>query len=397
MCTKEGRLRVERDTATRWKSGLVDSIDTPALVYDEQKLMDLLDHGLACRETAGFKLLYAVKASALSDVLLYLSPKVDGFAVSSLFEARLLRSLSPGSALHLTTPGLRPDEILELGELCEFVALNSVGQLERFGASLAQRTSLGIRLNTRVSSVTDRRYDPCSPKSKLGIPIEEATAVFTSFPAEIDGIHIHTNADSSDFGELLANVEVLVSSLPEGLELSWVNLGGGYLFENSPDVGPLIEAVNLVQERFGAEVYLEPGAGLVRSGGYLVSSVLDVFDVDGSRIAVLDTTVNHMPEVLEFNYSPDVLGQEENGLFEYILAGSTCLAGDVFGTYRFPERLRVGAKVVFEDAGAYTLTKAHRFNGVNLPEVGILGADGEYRVLKVFDFTDFAAHWMTNG
>ena len=108
-------MLVERDTATRWEAGLIDKIDTPALVYDEQRLKSLLDKGLACREIAGFKLLYAVKASALSDVLLHLSPQVDGFAVSSLFEARLVRSLSPGSELHLTTPGIRPDEISEVG------------------------------------------------------------------------------------------------------------------------------------------------------------------------------------------------------------------------------------------------------------------------------------------
>ena len=390
-------MLVERDTATRWEVGLVDRIDTPAIVYDEQRLKDLLANGLACREAAGFKLLYAVKATALSDVLLHLSPSVDGFAVSSLFEARLLRSLSPSSELHLTTPGIRPDEIPELGDLCEFIALNSVGQLERFGVALAQKTSLGIRVNTRVSSVPDRRYDPCGPSSKLGIPIEQATAVLTSFPTNLDGLHIHTNADSIDFGELLANVEVLIQSLPDGLQLKWVNLGGGYLFEDAPDLAPLIQAVHLVQESFGAEVFLEPGAGLVRSSGFLVGSVLDIFDVDGSRIAVLDTTVNHMPEVLEFNYSPDVLGQREDGLFEYTLAGSTCLAGDIFGTYRFAEPLGVGAKVVFEDAGAYTLAKAHRFNGVNLPMVGIIGADGEYRARKTYDFPDFASHWMTNG
>ena len=390
-------MLVERDTATRWEAGLVDSIGTPALVYDEQRLITLLDSALAYREAAGFKLLYAVKASALPDVLLHLAPKLDGFAVSSLFEARLLRNLSPASELHLTTPGIRPDEISELGDLCEFIVLNSVGQLERFGVALGQRTSLGIRVNTRISSVSDSRYDPCSPRSKLGIPIEEVPAVLTSFPTEIDGIHIHTNADSSDFGELLANVEVLIESLPKRLPLTWVNLGGGYLFENDPDLSPLIQAVHLVQESFGAEVYLEPGAGLVRSGGFLIGSVLDLIDVDGSRIAVLDTTVNHMPEVLEFNYSPDVLGQQENGLFEYTLAGSTCLAGDIFGTYRFAEPLALGSKVIFEEAGAYTLAKAHRFNGVNLPEVGIVGTDGTYRSRKTYDFHDFAAHWMTSG
>ena len=54
---------------------------------------------------------------------------------------------------------------------------------------------------------------------------------------------------------------------------------------------------------------MNQGQDLVRAAGYLIASVLDIFDVNGKRIAVLDTTINHMPEVLEFDYQPDVLGQ----------------------------------------------------------------------------------------
>ena len=80
-----------------------------------------------------------------------------------------------------------------------------------------------------------------------------------------------------------------------------------------------------------------------------------------------------------------------------MLAGSTCLAGDVFGTYRFPEPLAVGQKIAFEGAGAYTLVKAHRFNGMNLPQVGMLNCDGQYRVVKTFGYGDFASYWDTSS
>ena len=32
--------------------------------------------------------------------------------------------------------------------------------------------------------------------------------------------------------------------------------------------------------------------------------------------------------------------------------------------------MKVGDRVVFEEVGAYSLAKAHRFNGINLPRVG---------------------------
>ena len=391
----EEQLLVRQETSNRLSPELVETTETPALIYDQRKLETLLDSGLTAQQRAGCKLLYAVKATALLDVLRHLAPRIDGFAVSSLFEARFVLRHFPGSEIHFTTPGIRSDEVAELSALCEFVSLNSRTQVERYGTVFGQRSSVGIRINTRISTVADQRYDPCRPSSKLGIPIEEVATVLTSLPAPIEGLHIHTNADSTDFGELLTNVQVLIKAIPEWIELKWVNLGGGYLFEDVP-LDPLIQAADLVQTRFGAEVFLEPGAGLVRGAGFLVASILDIFDVDGSRIVVLDTTVNHMPEVLEFNYRPDVIGQQEDGLFEYILAGSTCLAGDVFGTYRFTEPLEVGGKIVFEEAGAYTLAKAHRFNGINLPEVGVLSADGQYRVCKTFTYQDFTEYWMTN-
>ena len=142
----------------------------------------------------------------------------------------------------------------------------------------------------------------------------------------IRGLHIHTNADSADLGELEANVRALCEHLPTDLRVDWVNLGGGYLFDELPSLEQLINLITTVKKRFGAEVFIEPGAAFVRNAAMLVSQVIDLFEVDGEKVAVLDTSVNHLPEVLEFNYQPEVLGQSNGSGYDYILAGSTCLA-----------------------------------------------------------------------
>ena len=90
------------------------------------------------------------------------------------------------------------------------------------------------------------------------------------------------------------------------------------------------------------------------------------------------------------------MGQIDDGPFEYVLAGATCLSGDIFGTYNLPVALEVGQRIVFEEAGAYSLAKAHRFNGINLPEVGMLDHDGRYRVVKTFTYEDFVSYWNAN-
>ncbi len=355
-----------------------------------------MEQAVATCEDAGCKLLYAVKAMPFLYLLRQLSSRINGFAISSPFEARFVTDHFPESQLHFTSPGVRLDEVPAIRSLCGFVSANSRSQVELFGTRSNWNGSLGIRVNTRVSSVLDSRYDPCRPSSKLGIPVEEVEEVYRSNRYAIEGLHIHTNADSTDFGQLLTNVEVLIDALSGKIPVRWVNLGGGYLFEDAL-VAPLLQAANLVRRTFGAEIFVEPGAGLVRSAGFLVASVLDILCVDGSRIAILDTTVNHMPEVLEFNYQPDVVSQDDEGEFSYILAGRTCLAGDIFGSYQFADPLDVGDKVVFEDAGAYSLVKAHRFNGVNLPQVGVLSNDGSYRVTKTFTYSDFESCWKTNA
>ena len=362
---------------------------TPAFVYEEARLRELGSVASSIRRAADAKVLYAVKAAALPDVLETLAPSLDGFSVSSLFEARLVHELHPDSPLHLTTPGLRADEIDELGELCDFVSFNSASQLARYGRRVSERASVGLRVNTRVSRVLDARYDPARPHSKLGVPIERLAAALASSPVPIDGLHIHTNADSEDLTELVENVNSLVDAVGPDRRFAWVNLGGGYLIEAVVSLDPLVEAVTMARERLAASVFLEPGAALVRSAGYLVASVIDLFEADAQTIVVLDTSVNHMPEVLEFDYQPDVVGQADDGRHEYILAGCTCLAGDLFGNYRFAEPLAVGSRVVFPDAGAYSLVKAHRFNGVNLPDVYIATPDGETKLRKRFSFNDF--------
>ena len=374
---------------------MLGKIETPALVFDQPELESLLGLGLIAREKAGVSVLYAIKALALLDVLEVFSPHLDGFAVSSPFEARFIRDYLPGAKTHFTSPGIRPKEISELGTLCDFISANSRAQLQSLSGAIGSTTSLGIRVNTKISNVPDCRYDPSRIGSKLGISLDQVPELLADSPTVVEGLHFHTNSDSRDFSQLLDNVVALTDAIPKWPGVKWVNLGGGYLLEGV-SLDPLVEAAELIRARFGAEVFIEPGAGLVRAAGYLMGSVLDTFEVDGKRIAVLDTTINHMPEVLEFDYQPDVVGQLDDGPFEYVLAGSTCLAGDIFGTYRLPTPLELGQRVVFKEAGAYSLAKAHRFNGVNLPQVGMLDREGQYRVSKTFDYRDFVSYWKTN-
>ena len=79
----------------------------------------------------------------------------------------------------------------------------------------------------------------------------------------------------------------------------------------------------------------------------------------------------------------------EGGRHTYMVAGRTCLAGDIFGTYRFPEKLQVGSLIPFADAAGYTLVKKNWFNGVPMPSIVVRRLDGKVEVVKTFDYEDY--------
>jgi carboxynorspermidine decarboxylase len=386
----EQLLTVGRPGTPGWTA----SIGTPAFVFDERPMLATAKLVDQLRRKTGIRVLYAVKAMSVLDVMRRLSSYVDGFTVASLFDARLAREVvGQDGFVSICTPGFAEREMAEIGDLCNHVVLNSLGHLERFRHRLDGRTRIGLRINPQVSYVHDKRYDPSRRYSKLGVEIGYLTEALRKNPDllnGLDGILFHTNCDGEDFGPLQTIVELLVEKLPHVLEkISWINLGGGYLITDRSDFSPLESAAKLLLDRFRLAVFIEPGAAFVRRSGNLVGSVVDIIPTEGPAVAVLDTSVNHAPEVFEYELVPKVIGSTEDGPYRYILAGNTCLAGDIFGEYKLPYPLEIGSRVVFANMGAYTLVKSHTFNGQNLPSLYWITSDGEVLLRRSYYYTDY--------
>jgi carboxynorspermidine decarboxylase len=302
-------------------------------------------------------------------------PQLAGFSASSLFETLLARHVvGPQVEVQVTSPGLRDRDCTELAQHCDAISFNSLSQCARLCGYFAHRR-MGLRVNPQISQIDDRRFNPCRKHSKLGEPASNLKQL-KALPPGISGIHFHNNCEADDFSGLKPTIERLQCEIPHILaQISWINLGGGYGWCAPEAVSQLIEATALLKSTAVQDIYIEPGKGLVRDGGIFVASVVDLIDSDGRSVAVLDTSVNHMPEILEYGDLPDIEPEvlpdrgdlPEGEGFGYVLAGSTCLAGDLFGTYEFAEPLAIGSRVMFPAMGAYSLVKAHMFNGQPLP------------------------------
>ena len=262
-------------------------------------------------DEAACQLLYSPKACSLAPVLEIISESVDGFGCSSPFELELIRRKSrPGQSIHLVSPLLEAETLRPMGGRLDYVTLNSMTQWARLRGKISPKTQTGIRVNPQLSFLNDQRYDPCRPHSKLGVPIHQL-AELAGDPtlAGISGLHFHTNCDATDFASLLATVRHIQDHLGKFLEgISWVNMGGGYMFNEAADYGDFFQAVEIFREKHGLQVFIEPGAAMVRRAGSIEASVHDLFDSDEAQVAILMGSQSDWPTLSHAAATLDTLG-----------------------------------------------------------------------------------------
>lgn len=349
-------------------------MQTPAFLIDTHQCIARLKLFTDLRQETRFKLLYSIKSLSEPALLESMLPYLDGFCVSSAHEAKLVRDLINAHAadgkheVHLSTPGLREDQLNELVRDCDVINFNSETQRARFASGLIEQVGLGLRLNPERSFLEDDRYDPCRPFSKLGVPLDRVGAL-----TGISGVHFHTMFNGENIAPLIETLKIITASLGDQLiSLDWINLGGGYVFTEKKQLSEFEALVSDLIDKYDLTVYFEPGKGIVDHAGSLHTRVIDLFERNGKNIAVLDTSVVHLPEVFEYQTSPKIQQANNNGTWQCILAGCSCKSGDVFGEYRFEEPLHIGSEVVIKEVGAYSIVKASRFNGIALPEIIVI-------------------------
>ena len=183
-------------------------IDTPAFIINEATLKTNLNTLEQLRKQSGCRVLYAMKALPCSRVLEIAKPFVDGFSVSSLFEAQLARDvLGKEGEVHLTTPSLIAQELYELTTLCSHINFNSLSHHALYAPIAQTQAQIGMRVNPKLSFLTDERFDPCRPYSKLGVDIDTLWQSNHLEEKEIHGLHFHTVFSAKDFTPLLKTVE----------------------------------------------------------------------------------------------------------------------------------------------------------------------------------------------
>lgn len=369
----------------------INRIPTPCYVLDEEALLQNLAILDSVKKNTGCKIIMALKGFAMFSVFPIIRQYLDGVAASSLDEARLGFEKF-GGEVHVCAPAYIESEFEELIDYSDHIIFNSFSQWKLYKPIIRRNNKMvacGIRINPEHSEVKVPIYDPCSPFSRLGVSKEYFKEEETD---GITGLHFHNlcELNSDSLARTLKAVEDKFGSFFH--RIKWINFGGGHhITRKDYDQDLLCSLITDFKKRYSLEVYLEPGEAIALNAGVLETSVLDIIH-NKMNIAILDTSAAaHMPDVLEMPYRPVITGAGLPGKYPntYRLGGMTCLAGDIIGDYSFPEPLKRGSRLVFEDMAHYTMVKNNTFNGVRLPSIAIRKSSDEVVIVRKFGYEDY--------
>lgn len=373
-------------------------LPTPCYLLDEARLRHNGEILLGVQQRTGCKILLAQKAFSNFNCYPLLAPYLAGTEASGLYESRLGKEELPEKENHVFCAAYRADEFEELLQYADHIVFNSPHQLEKFGLrAKAAGKSIGLRINPEHSTQDGHEiYDPCASGSRLGTTRAQWDAAVEKAPALpdlLDGLHFHTlcEQDSDALAETLSAVEERFGDLLP--RMKWLNFGGGHhITRPNYDLNTLEACIVSMQEKYGVQVYLEPGEAWALNAGYLVTTVLDTLQNGETNLAILDMSAAcHTPDVIEMPYRPPLLDAGEAGekVVTVRLGGPTCLAGDVVGDYSFDAPLSEGERLIFGDMAIYSTCKNNTFNGMPLPDIWVLTETGETVRLAHFGYQDF--------
>ena len=403
------------------------ALKTPYYLLDEAAIVANMQIIARLCELSGAKALLALKCFATWGVFDVMEPYLHGTTSSSLNEVRLGYETFGNNSddnnnnvnnqnkkeTHAYSVAYSADEIDEVLSYADKIIFNSISQLNAFkGRAAAKNIPVGLRLNPKTSNSSFIIADPARPFSRLG---EHDKDKITAVLGDITGVMIHNNCENDSFEAFSASLADIEYRFGDVLaQLEWVSLGGGIHFI-APDypLEKLAERLKGFSEKYGVQVYLEPGEASIHGAGSLVTTVLDTMHNE-KNLAVVDASIEaHMLDLLIYRESAPIvavnsdliniasldidptniapISENAKSADNTIIYGRSCLAGDIFGEYVLPNNLKIGDTVTFGNAAGYTMVKKNWFNGVNMPAIVIRRLDGSIDIQREFDYQDYKA------
>lgn len=363
---------------------MTDSLQTPYYLIDKTRLLRNMEKMAYVREHSGAKTLLALKCFASWSVFDLMREYMDGTTSSSLYEVKLGYEKFGGET-HAYSVAYADNEISEVLANSDKIIFNSISQLQRF-AEISKHHVRGLRVNPGLSTSEFILADPARPHSRLG---EHDPAKIEAVLDQVSGFMLHNNCENESFerfDQILTTIEGKFGHLFHKVE--WISLGGGIHFTGDDyPLDKFCARLKQFAETYGVQVYLEPGEAAITNSTTLEVTVLDTL-FNGKHLAIVDSSIEaHMLDLLIYRETAKLA--PNSGEHEVMVCGKSCLAGDIFGEFKFEQPLQIGDRLSFQDAAGYTMVKKNWFNGVKMPSIAVKQLDGRVELVKEFGYGDF--------
>lgn len=351
---------------------------TPIYVYHaekiEQQYQKLLTH-FAGTPTRFF---YACKALTNIHILKVVKEMGCNIDCSSINEVKLALHVGflPSNILY-TSNSVGFDEIVEAVELGVHVNIDSLSNLEKFGAKYGSEKLVGVRIRPDVMAGGNLKISTGHDKSKFGIPVaqlNELKALQEKYQIHIHTLHIHTGSEIKDVAVFIKSAEVFEALLPHFPSVEVLDFGGGFKVPYLPgEIGTDIEnlgkevnkAISNLSEKFGRNfsAWFEPGKYMVSEAGFFIAKVNVLKSAGGQVFAGINTGLNHLirPMFYDAYHHIDNLSRPTNPKKQYAVVGNICET-DTFAWDRSIPAIEEGDLLLFYNAGAYGYEMASNYN-----------------------------------
>ncbi|HEY4966756.1 MAG TPA: diaminopimelate decarboxylase, partial [Puia sp.] len=257
---------------------IAEDYGTPLYVYHAEKIKEQfgkLQKAFANTDTIFF---YACKALTNVNILRYIRNLGANVDCSSINEVKLaMHAGFPVSRILYTSNGIDFDEIRAAKELGVYINIDSLSNLEKFGAAFGYSYPVGIRLRPNILAGGNMKISTGHDKSKFGIPVDQIEHILRlveKYQLRISDLHIHTGSEIKDVDVFLKGVEVLFDIAHHFEHLEFIDLGGG--FKVASKTGEQETDIHMLAEKVGRafanhpykngkklQVWFEPGKFLV--------------------------------------------------------------------------------------------------------------------------------------
>ncbi len=351
---------------------------TPLYVYHAEKIASQYQNLLSNFSSEHTRFFYACKALTnihILDVVKRAGCNVD---CSSINEAKLALHVgfSPENILY-TSNSVSFEEIDEAVSLGIHVNIDSLSNLEKFGAKYGASYPIGVRVRPNIMAGGNLKISTGHDKSKFGIPVTQLTelkAIQTQYNINIATLHIHTGSEIKDVAVFIQSAEVFDNLLMHFPTVNVLDFGGGFKVPYQPnekgtDMALLGAEVNKamvrLSEKYGRPLtaWFEPGKYMVSECGYFIAQVNVLKQSNDIQFAGINTGLNHLirPMFYDAYHHIDNISNPNAPHTQYAVVGNICET-DTFAWDRSIPAIEEGDFLVFYNAGAYGYEMASNYN-----------------------------------